>query len=125
MTELDADGGYDLVMAFDTIHDIPQPVPVLEAMRRMAGERGTVLLFEPAFGPFTGEFGDDSTRWKHGHNVLHCLPVSMNEQPSVAAGTVLEIETMRSWAKEGGFFDIQMVPVMPEGGTNGLYRLVP
>ena len=32
------DGGYDAVFAFECIHDLPDPVGVLAAMRRLAGD---------------------------------------------------------------------------------------
>jgi hypothetical protein len=39
-------GRYDLVTAFECIHDMAQPVDVLRAMRQLAGERGTVLIMD-------------------------------------------------------------------------------
>jgi len=41
---------YDLALAVECIHDMPRPVPVLAAMRRMVGEDGHVLL-----GGFDGD----------------------------------------------------------------------
>ena len=36
-------GPYDLVTAYECLHDLPHPVPALAAMRRLAGRAGTVL----------------------------------------------------------------------------------
>ena len=38
--------GYDLVTAFECIHDLPDPVSVLAAMRRLAGPDGVVLVMD-------------------------------------------------------------------------------
>ncbi|MHC4093593.1 MAG: class I SAM-dependent methyltransferase [Planctomycetota bacterium] len=43
-------GGYDLVAAFECIHDLSQPVSVLGAMRRLAAENGTVLVVDERVG---------------------------------------------------------------------------
>ena len=49
-------GGYDLVFSYDCIHDMPNPVGALRAMRRLAGQDGAVLVVEPRVGDtFTAE----------------------------------------------------------------------
>lgn len=37
-------GDYDLVMAVEMLHDVPDPVGILRTMRRLAGDDGTVLV---------------------------------------------------------------------------------
>ena len=37
---------YDLVTAFECIHDMANPVEALGTMRRLAGEGGTVLVMD-------------------------------------------------------------------------------
>ena len=39
-------GSYDLVAAFVMLHDVAQPVETLRAMRRLAGEDGTVIVLD-------------------------------------------------------------------------------
>ena len=47
---------YDLVMALECIHDMPDPVPVLATMRRLAGADGTVIVMDENVGEvFTGD----------------------------------------------------------------------
>ena len=107
-------------MSFVTIHDLPQPVPVLQAMRRMVAEGGAVILTDPAFGPFTGEIGTTHQRFFYGASVLHCLPVGMSEQPSVGSGAALQVETMRGYAKDAGFHDIELIRFSRRGGQRTL-----
>jgi len=38
--------GYDLVSAFECVHDLPDPVGVLAGMRRMAAPDGVVLVMD-------------------------------------------------------------------------------
>ncbi|GAA4744703.1 class I SAM-dependent methyltransferase [Actinomycetospora chibensis] len=39
-------GAYDLVCAFECVHDMPSPVSVLAAMRRAVAPGGTVLIMD-------------------------------------------------------------------------------
>ncbi len=48
----------------------------------------------------------------------------MSEQRSVGSGAALQVETMRGYAKEAGFHDIELISVTAEGAANGLYRLL-
>ena len=59
----------------------------------------------------------------YGWSVVHCLPVSLAEQPSAALGTVLREETVRALAADAGFASVEVLPV--ENDFLRLYRLVP
>ena len=39
-------GDYDLVMAIEMLHDVPDPVGILRTMKTLAGESGTVLVVD-------------------------------------------------------------------------------
>jgi hypothetical protein len=56
-------------------------------------------------------------------SVLHCLPVGLAEQPSVATGTVMRPATVRTYAAEAGFARVTELPV--EHRFHRLYRLHP
>ena len=47
----------------------------------------------------------------YGASVLHCLPVGMAEQPSAATGTVMRIDTLRTYAAAAGFAHIDVLPI--------------
>jgi hypothetical protein len=48
----------------------------------------------------------------YGWSVLHCLPVGMAEhQPSAATGTVMRTATLRRYAQEAGFRDVEVLPL--------------
>ncbi len=104
-------GQYDLVTAFECVHDMSDPVSVLATMRRLAGERGTVLVMDErvadAFDPAAG----DVERFMYGFSVLHCLPVGREEHPSAETGTVMRASTLRGYALEAGFADVEILPL--------------
>jgi SAM-dependent methyltransferase len=117
-------GSYDLVIANYTIHDLPQPVEVLRSMRRLAGTSGVVLGSDPKAGD---AFADDLAaadrmRGFYTCSVLHCLPIGMAEQPSVATGMLMRPATLRRYAREAGFQDIEILPI--ESDYLYVYRLV-
>ena len=66
---------------------------------------------------------DEVERLLYGWSVLHCLPVGMAEQPSAATGTVMRAETLRQYAREAGFSDVEILPI--ENDFWRFYRLTP
>jgi hypothetical protein len=40
-----------------------------------------------------------------------CLPDSMAHQPSAATGTVMRPSTLRAYAREAGFQDVEILPI--------------
>ena len=116
---------YDLVMAFTCIHDMSQPVAILQVMRQMAGAHGAVFVQDPMVEPFSGVAGSMDERLVYSASVLHCLPVSMASQPSAATGMAMQVDTLRGYALEAGFSDVQVLPIKDDLSTIGYYRLIP
>jgi SAM-dependent methyltransferase len=104
-------GPYDLVTAFECLHDLPRPVPALAAMRRLAGPAGTVLVADMKAAPQFTAPGDDIERLLYGFSLLICLPDSMSTPGSTATGTVLRPGTLRDYAIRAGYTRIDPLPV--------------
>jgi hypothetical protein len=119
--EADHADGYDLVTAFECIHDMPQPVPVLRAMRSMAGERGTVIVMDENVQPGFVAPGDEIERMMYGFSTLVCLPDGMSHPGSVGTGTVMRPSVFEGYAKEAGFGGVEILPI--DGGFWRFYRL--
>lgn len=96
-------GSYDLVTAFECIHDMPNPVAVLRAMRRMVAEDGNVLVADMAGADQFSPDGDPVQRALYGFSVLVCLPDAMTGNPEGATGTVMRPATMQRYARDAGF----------------------
>jgi SAM-dependent methyltransferase len=104
-------GPYDLVTAFECLHDLPQPVAALAAMRRLAGPAGTVLIADmKAAEAFTAP-GCELERLLYGFSLLICLPDSMSSPGSAATGTVLRPHLLRDHAVQAGFTRIDILPI--------------
>jgi 2-polyprenyl-3-methyl-5-hydroxy-6-metoxy-1,4-benzoquinol methylase len=116
-------GRYDLVAAFECIHDMSQPVAVLRSMGKLAGERGAVLVVDERVGEAFTPAGTDVERMMYGWSVLHCLPVGMADTPSAETGTVMRPDTLRRYAREAGFRAVEILPI--ENYFFNFYRLIP
>ena len=113
-------GDYDLVMAIEMLHDVPDPVGILRTMKRLAGEHGTVLVVdERAEDAFTVP-ASEMERFFYTFSTLHCLAVSMQDG-GVGTGTVIRPDTMRRYAAEAGFATVDVLDV--EHPQFLLYRL--
>lgn len=107
-------GQFDLVTAFECIHDVGQPVDVLQAMRRLASDDGTVLVVDErvseTFAPEPGEVD-----WMmYGWSILHCLPVGIADCHSdacAATGTVMRPATLQRYAEKAGFQSVEVLPI--------------
>jgi 2-polyprenyl-3-methyl-5-hydroxy-6-metoxy-1,4-benzoquinol methylase len=115
------DGGYDLVTAFECVHDLPDPVAVLSTMRRLAAAGGTVLVMDERVAERFAAPGDLVERLMYGYSLTCCLPDSLSTRPSVGTGTVMRPETLERYAREAGFDGVEVLPV--ESDFFRFYRL--
>ena len=72
------EGRYDLVTAFECIHDLPDPVGVLATMRRMAGPDGVVLVMDERGDEAFSAPGDEVQQFLYGFSITVCLPDGMS-----------------------------------------------
>lgn len=114
-------GRYDLVTAFECIHDMSDPVSGLTTMRRLAGESGSVIVMDERTNDHFSTEKNPVEQFLYGFSVMACLPNSMAEKPSAATGTVMRTHTMRRYAREAGFSDIEILPI--ENDFYRFYRL--
>jgi SAM-dependent methyltransferase len=104
-------GRYDLVTAFECVHDLSDPVAVLRTMRHLVAEGGAVLIVDERVGEtFTPE-GNDVEGMMYGWSILHCLLVGMADQPSAATGTVMRTGILQRYATEAGFRSVTVLPI--------------
>jgi SAM-dependent methyltransferase len=102
---------YDLVAAFECVHDMPHPVGVLAAMRRMAGPDGVVLVVDERVAETFTAPGDDVEQLMYGWSITCCLPDCLAHPGSVGTGTVMRPDTLRGYARDAGFADMKTLPI--------------
>jgi ubiquinone/menaquinone biosynthesis C-methylase UbiE len=115
-------GSYDLVTAFESIDELGNPVSVLRTMRRLAGDRGYVIVLGEHVGDAPAASGDETERMLNGWSELHDFPAAMAEdQLSAETDKGIRTATLRRYAQEAGFRDVEVQPLDNYFFT--LYRL--
>ncbi|HEX3299743.1 MAG TPA: class I SAM-dependent methyltransferase [Actinomycetota bacterium] len=105
------DATADLVMAFECIHDMPNPVEVLGAARDALTDDGAMLVVdERVRDRFDGMF-DATDAYFYGWSIFDCLPAGRAASPSAATGTVMRPDTLRSYAEAAGFTGFEVLPI--------------
>jgi 2-polyprenyl-3-methyl-5-hydroxy-6-metoxy-1,4-benzoquinol methylase len=114
-------GPFDLVLVLEALHDMSRPDEALLAIRKALAPGGSVIVADEKVDDHFHAPANDIERLMYGWSVVHCLPVAMAEQPSMAIGTVIREDTVRALATAAGFERVDVVPV--DGGFFRLYRL--
>jgi 2-polyprenyl-3-methyl-5-hydroxy-6-metoxy-1,4-benzoquinol methylase len=96
-------GAYDLVCAVECIHDMPDPVSVLAAMRRMVADGGTVLVVDERAAEAFAPPGDELEQYLYGFSLIMCLPDGLSAPNSVGTGTVMRPSKLQEYAQHAGF----------------------
>ena len=102
---------YDLMMTFESVHDIAYPIKALEKMREILAPGGSVLVGDVKMKEVLREKNDFPGRFYYNFSVLLCLPQSMTYPDSVATGAAMTPSTFKNYAKEAGFSKIDILPV--------------
>ena len=115
-------GTYDLVTAFECIHDMPDPVSVLAAARRLVTDSGAVIVMDEKVPETFSGPGDPVEQLMYGLSMLICLPDGLSHEGSVGTGTVMRPDTLRGYARQAGFQDVEVLPI--DHDMFRFYRLV-
>ena len=116
-------GSYDLVYIHEALHDMSYPVSVLEACRALLADGGSVIIGDERVPDEFDPPGDEIERFYYGFSILHCLPVGMVGEGAAGTGTVMRAGTVRRYAEEAGFGDVEVLPI--ENDFYRFYRLTP
>ncbi len=118
-----ADGAFDAALIIEAVHDMANPVPVLEAVRRSLRPDGSLIVVDERVAEEFTAPGDDVERFMYGWSITTCLPDGRSRQPSVATGTVMRPETLRRYAADAGYTSFEILPI--ENDFFRFYRLRP
>jgi SAM-dependent methyltransferase len=107
-------GSYQLVTVFEALHDMSRPVEVLRTLRGLAAEDGAVVVMDERVADAFTAPGDEVERLMYTYSVLCCLPVGLADTPSAGTGTVMRADTVRRYAAEAGFAEVEVLPIEHE-----------
>lgn len=104
-------GSFDLVTILEGLHDMTQPVDVLQQARNLLSDNGCAIVADTrvaeGFAPPTSLY----EQYAYGWSVIACLPAVMGDPNSAATGTVIRPGTVRKYALAAGFTDVEVLPI--------------
>jgi SAM-dependent methyltransferase len=113
---------YDLVTIFEALLDMSRPVEALRAARTMVFQGGSVVVAEELVQEEFTAPASDLDRYYYGWSVVSCLPGAMGDPQTAATGAVMRPATLRRYAIEVGFCDVEVLPI--ETNFWRFYRLI-
>ncbi|HEX6222685.1 MAG TPA: class I SAM-dependent methyltransferase [Acidimicrobiia bacterium] len=114
---IDRGSSFDVVTLFECVHDMADPVGVLESVRGLVKPDGHVVVMDEAVGDAFGDRTDEVERLMYGFSLFVCLPDGMSHEGSVGTGTVMRPSKLKEYAQAAGFSDISVLPI-----ENDLWR---
>jgi SAM-dependent methyltransferase len=109
VTKLPTEPKFDLITAFDTIHDQVAPATVLARCHDALAADGTFLMIDFKFSSDVADNrGNPFAPLYYGVSVLHCMTVSL-AHGGAGLGTVWGEETARRMLNEAGFGKVELV----------------
>lgn len=111
VARLTDDGRFDLVTAFDAIHDQAQPGRVLENVRRALTPGGTFLMVDIKASSHLEQNVDVPwASYLYAISTYHCMSVSLGLD-GVGLGTVWGVELADAMLREAGFAQVEQKQV--------------
>ncbi len=109
VANLDVHSGFDLITAFDAIHDQREPETVLRNMYKALVPAGTFLMIEYKFQSDVQEnIGNPFAPMYYGISLMHCTTVSL-ASGGPGLGAVWGEQTARRMLRDAGFTEVTVV----------------
>jgi SAM-dependent methyltransferase len=103
-----SDGPYDLVTAFDVVHDLPDPRAALSAIRHALADDGTFLLYDVgAPSALASQVGLPWAPLMYGLSTGYCIQTSL-AQGGVALGSMWGRDRAEELLREAGFGNVEV-----------------
>jgi 2-polyprenyl-3-methyl-5-hydroxy-6-metoxy-1,4-benzoquinol methylase len=98
-----ADGDYDLVTAFDCLHDMGDPKGCARHMRRILKDDGTWMIVEPIAGDRPADNLNPVGRMYYNASTMICVPTSLDQEVGEGLGAQAGEARLSEIIRQGGF----------------------
>ncbi len=98
-----ADTGFDLVTAFDCLHDMGDPTGCARHMRQILKEDGTWMIVEPVAGNRPSDNMNPVGRLYYNASTMICVPTSLDQEVGEGLGAQAGEARLSEVVREGGF----------------------
>lgn len=111
LSTFDRSGAYDLVTAFDAIHDQAQPARVLQNIHRSLRPGGILLMADAkASSHLEDNVGVATNTYRYTVSLMHCMPVSLGLD-GAGLGTMWGRQLAMSMLADAGFADVEFTEI--------------
>lgn len=100
--EIPVDPGFDLITAFDVIHDLPNPLAGMTRIREALRDGGQYLMMEPNASSRLEDNLHDRGALLYGVSALHCMTQSLAKD-GAGLGAAWGAQRAEELAREAGF----------------------
>jgi len=97
------DRGFDLITAFDCLHDMGDPRGCARHMRQILKEDGTWMIVEPVAGDRPADNLNPVGRLYYNASTMICVPTSLDQEVGAALGAQAGEAKLSEVIREGGF----------------------
>jgi len=112
---------YDVILAFDCIHDQARPADVLAACRRSLTEDGLLVAVDIGLSSnLAANVGNPLAPYIYTSSLFHCMQVSLAED-GAGLGTGWGRELAVSMFGDAGFRDVTIFETPPEDPMNAIF----
>ncbi|MBI5376577.1 MAG: class I SAM-dependent methyltransferase [Candidatus Schekmanbacteria bacterium] len=109
VSEFSQERKFDLITAFDTIHDQQKPLNVLQQVKKTLSPDGTFLMIEFKFSSkVENNMGNPFAPMYYGMSLMHCVTVSL-ACGGPGLGAVWGEESARAMLSDAGFKNVEMI----------------
>ena len=121
IAHLHPDARFDVMLAFDAIHDQARPRAVLAEARRVLADDGLFVMVDPAVSARLDETAQHPmAAYIYGCSLFHCLQVSL-AQGGEALGTAYGHQTAVALLHEAGFAEVELLQPAAMDAFNGIF----
>ena len=116
---------FDLITAFDAIHDQAAPALVLRGVREALADGGVFLAIDvKASSDLAGNLDHPLGSYLYGVSVMHCMSVSLADG-GPGLGTMWGRELATRMFHDAGFTTVEERPAPPQDAINTIYVCKP
>lgn len=114
-------GTFDLVTAFDVVHDMARPLETLRQIGSVLADDGVMLMMEPnVSSDLEDDVGKDQAALVYGMSAMFCLSQSLS-QGGAGLGAAWGPRRAEDLCREAGFTEFTRLPI--ENPFSAFYRV--
>jgi len=120
VSKVESVGSFDLIFAFDAVHDQKDPQGMLETIRRSLRPGGTFVMVDiDGSSKLENNLQHPLGAYLYMMSTMHCTPVSL-AQGGIGLGTMWGVELASEMLGKGGFSKVEMTR-MPHDPFNAYF----